>query len=107
MIQECRKLYDVLPFFENKPLSFQKSFCKVFGTNIQDEKQVLSYVKDFTELKWEKVNNGKIITPKDIYLVRGESIALSGAQYNEHHWAPSSRDSRAGVIKIVVVFHRA
>ncbi len=107
MIQEYTKLYTVLPFFENKPPSFQKSFCKVFGTNVQDKEQVFSYVKSFCELKWEKVNNGKVIKPKDIYLIRGESIVLSGSQYNFHHWAPSSRDSEADTIKIIAAFHKA
>lgn len=95
----------VLPFFNKFPPGFQESFCKVFGIEVRDERDILFIANDFCDLKWEKINNGRVIMLDDIYLIRGDEIVLDPSP-NEHHWPPSSV---GGVVTVTIPmeFHNA
>ena len=94
-----------LPFFNKLPPGFQESFCKIFGTEVRDERDIFFVTNDFCDLKWEKINNGRLITLEEIYLIRGGEIVLD-SKLNEHHWPPSSVGG-VGTIKISIEFHVA
>ncbi len=95
----------VLPFFNKFPPGFQEAFITVFGTEIRDERDVIILTNDFCDLKWEKVNNGRVIMLEDIYLIRGDEIVLE-PESNEHHWPPSSVGGEL-TISISIEFHLA
>jgi hypothetical protein len=95
----------VLPFFNKFPPGFQEAFITVFGINIRDERDVIILTKDFCDLKWGKVNNGRVITLDDIYLVRGDEIVLE-SESNEHHWPPKSVGGEL-TVSVSMEFHIA
>jgi len=98
------KLVEAVPHLENKPLSFQEAFYHVFGPGLRDEADVYILVKELCNLKWEKVNNGKIICKKHIYLLRGDKTPSLGDDKNKHHWPPGSRGGKE-TIEIPQDFH--
>ncbi len=85
---------EVLMFLENKPEQFQESFYTVFGKEVRDVYDIINLSKDFSTLKWEKVNNGRVLLKKEIYEVRGRSSLIKGEEISSHHWPPRSRRGR-------------
>ncbi len=106
MIGEYTKLYDDFLFLKKKPPAFQEAFCTVFGTEIENEDEIILLTKSFTDLMWYKVRNGRVISNKDVYRLRGRDISLSSTK-NNHHFPPRSRNGGALTIKISEEFHRA
>jgi hypothetical protein len=93
----------VLPFFNKFPPGFQEAFIAVFGTEIRDERDIFIITYDFCDLKWEKINNGRVITLGDIYSIRGDGIILD-PEPNEHHWPPKSVGGEL-TVSISMEFH--
>jgi hypothetical protein len=106
LIEQCSILGEKLQFFDKLPPVFQESFCKVFGTEIRDEKDIFFLTNDFSNLMWENLGNGRIVRIKDIYCVRGDESALLTPKYNKHHWPPSSVGGKE-TIKLPVDFHHS
>ena len=99
-------LEEVLPFFENRSYRFQEAVCIVFGTEIRDKEDIFYLTEDFYNLMWHKVNNGRVLSKREIYLVRGESVPILGSEKSKHHWPPGSRGGRL-TIKVPSYFHTA
>lgn|GEM_PF-1560452 len=100
------KLEEAIPHFDNKPLNFQESFRKIFGTALRDEEDVYFLTEDICGLMWDKVNNGKIIRKRQIYLLRGDEAPSLDEEKNKHHWPPSSRGGKE-VVKMPEDFHKS
>ncbi len=107
MIQHYIKLYEKLPFFDKKPVSFQESFCTVYGNRIRDEEDVFLLTDDLHNLMWDKIKNGKYLRKGEVYDLWGHSDIVLSSGKNRHHWPPSSRDESAKTMKIPEDFHQA
>ncbi len=106
MIEHCLALQKALSFFEKKSYRFQEAVCIVFGTEARDIGDFVVLSQDFSAIKWEKVNNGRVLYRKEIYAVRGISTLISETKSSKHHWPPSSRGGEL-TIKVPDQFHRA
>lgn len=106
MIEHCLVLQESISFFENKPYRFQEAVCTVFGTEVRDIDDILEITHDFSDVMWDKVNNGRILCRKEIYAVRGISTLITETKNTKHHWPPSSRGGEL-TIKVPDQFHRA
>lgn len=106
MIEHCLALQETLSFFENKSYRFQESVCIVFGTELRDVDDVIDLTCDFSDVMWDKVNNGRVLCRKEIYAVRGISTLITETKNSKHHWPPSSRGGEL-TIKVPDQFHRA
>ncbi len=104
MVEQCSILGKKLQFFDKMPLQFQQSFYIVFGTEVRDERDVLSLAIDYCDLMWEKINNGRFLRVKDIVLTRGDESVFLESKYNMHHWPPKSVDGKERM-KLVEKFH--
>lgn len=96
---------EAVPFLEKKSLNFKKSFLYVFGDKVRDEKDIIFLAKDFCDLKWDVVENGRKLRKRKVYELQGVEKFFLHSAYNKHHWPPISRGG-VYVIKTPIDFHK-
>ncbi len=104
MQENCVNLKKTFPFFEKKPPEFQEGFLLVFGLDVRDKSDILQITEEYRRLMWAVTRNGKKITKKDIYLIRGESILFVRGEGN-HHWPPRRKNGKKKII-MPIDFHK-
>ncbi len=106
MIEEQTKPCDVASFFKKKYPEFQEGFLLVFGLDVRDKSDVLEIAESYRKLMWAVKKNGKKITKKDIYHIRGESVLLVRRD-GFHHWPPRSENGKKKIkIAMPIDFHK-
>ncbi len=106
MEQKDRMHSALLPFFNKKPLEFQRAFHNLFR-GAKSKEDVIILTKKIFDLMWYRLRNGRVVHDEDIYRLWGplEKPSLSSKK-SKHHFPPESRDSEAWTIAIAENLHR-